>query len=99
MLLSPSLSQRVKLYLKPVGGKSTCHLISMIIDTLLAWAFMGAHIYYVFFSNFEFATNKIMLIMIGTCFTSIFLIYSMVDAIRFLPNWCDKSFYIASCIL
>jgi hypothetical protein len=91
--------QRTKLYLKPVYGRWKCNLLCVLLDTLLSWAFTASYIYYVFFASFEFSTNKIMMIMVGTCFTSIFLMYSIFDAIRFLPNWCDKFFYILSCLL
>ena len=100
MLEDPTLAQRVRMYLKPVPGKRyCCNLFALLLDTLLAWCFVGAHMYYVYFSHFDFKTDKIMLIMIGTGITSIFLIYSVFDAIRFLPGWCDKTLYVISCVL
>ena len=98
MMFNPSLSQRVSLYLKPIGPTSTnCKLAMLIFDTILTWVFVGCTINYIFTEKFKVGTDKTMLLLIGPCFTTTFLIFTIVDAIRYLPRWSDKFLYVLSC--
>jgi hypothetical protein len=100
MMMNPSLSQRVSLYLKPIGGSSsTCKLLFLLLDTAFTWIFVGCAINYIFTEKFKEGTDKTMLLLIGPCFTCTFLIFVIVDAIRYLPKWSDKFLYALSCAL
>jgi hypothetical protein len=83
-----------------VGGSSSrCKFFGLIFDTLLSWAFFVLLINYIFTEKFEKQSDKTMLLLIGPCFTGTFLIYTIFDAIRYLPYWSDKFLYTVSCIL
>ncbi len=40
-----------------------------------------------------------MQVIIGVGIVTCVLVYSIVDAIRFLPRWSDKVMYVTSCLL
>jgi hypothetical protein len=40
-----------------------------------------------------------MQVIIGVGIVTCVLVYSIVDAIRFLPRWSDKVMYVMSCLL
>jgi len=96
-MFNPSLSQRVALYLKPIGGSTACKLSMLLLDTALTWVFIGCTINYIFTEKFAKGTDKTMLLLIGPCFTTTFLIFTIVDAVRYLPRWSDKFLYVLSC--
>jgi hypothetical protein len=98
MMLTPDLEQRVKLYLKPIGGSYCAALWLMILDTVLSWLFVFSHIWYMFFAKYDHVTDKLMLAIIGPAFTGVFWIYAFFDAFRFLPRWYDKLLYFISCL-
>lgn len=99
MMLTPGLAQRVKLYLKPIQSNYCIPLVGLLLDTVMSWVFIFAHVWYIFFAEYDHSTDKLMLAIIGPCFTGAFWIYSIGDAIRFLPRWYDKILYVFSCIL
>jgi len=100
MKTRPNFSQRIRLYLKPISGIGTNWLLfGLLLDTALSWAFFGVLINYVFTGKFVEGTDKTMLLLIGPAFTGTFLIYSIFDAIRYLPYWTDKFLYVLSCAL
>ena len=74
-------------------------MILFILDIILSIAFMIGHIYYFTVLSFESQSDHILHILLGAGFTSIILVYSFSDGMRFLRSNFDKILYLISCCM
>lgn len=95
----PNLEERAHLYLKPTDYNHWVLITIIFIDMLLSWVFIFFQIDYVLTWRFESLNDKTMQMMIGFGIVGVVVCYSIVDAIRFLPNYLDKSLYILSSLM
>ena len=88
------------MHLKPSDSK-TPFLDGFLFfaDWILAVTFQITHIYFFVIADFKQENNHVLHVLIGAGFTTMILIYSITDGVRFLRSHFDKLLYLLSCLL
>ena len=98
-MLDPDFTTRVRLYLKPKKASILLQTVLLLLDTLMAQAYIACQIYFVVFHTFKQDEDKVIQVLVAFGFTGAILIYVIGDASRFLTSWFDRILYIISCLL
>ena len=98
-LIRPDLHVRMRLYLKPNRGSIPLQLCLVILDTLLACAYLSGQFAYVIKGSYSEMQDKLMQLLIGFGLTGAIMFYCIADAVRFLRSWPDRILYALSCVL
>ena len=96
----PSLSENMRIYLKPMTQKRTCcHFLLLMLDFFLSASFIPMQWYYLHTNNFHCTNDKVLQALIGAGSLSLAILYAIFDGSRFLKSKCDILLYFFSCIL
>mmetsp|Transcript_4170 Transcript_4170/g.7069 ORF Transcript_4170/g.7069 Transcript_4170/m.7069 type:complete len:182 (-) Transcript_4170:285-830(-) len=90
----------VKVHLKPGNlERAWLHFLLFYLDFWMSLLFQVVHIYFFIVAEFKEENNHVLHVLIGAGFTTIILIYSITDGIRFLRSYFDKLLYLIACLL
>ena len=98
-LMKPDLEVRMRLYLKPNRGSILLQLCLVLLDTILACAYISGQFAYVIAGSYTEMQDKLMQLLIGFGLTGAIMFYCIADAVRFLRSWPDRILYAFSCVL
>ena len=98
-LVTPDLEVRMRLYLKPNRGSIPFQLCLVLLDTILACAYLSGQFAYVISGDYSDLQDKLMQLLIGFGLTGAIMFYCIADAVRFLRSWPDRILYAFSCVL
>ena len=85
--------------MKPKIENVCAHYVLFFFDSFAALVFQISHIYYFTTCDFSDENDHVLHVLIGAGFTTIVLVYSFTDGVRFLRSNFDKLLYLISCIL
>lgn len=94
-----SFKESMHIHFKPSNNRYYLNFILFLIDIIGSIVFQIGHIIFFIKNDFEDENDHVLHVLIGAGFTSIMLVYSFSDGVRFLRSNVDKVLYFISCLL
>lgn len=96
--LTPNLSQRCQLYLKP-KNQSSSHFVLLLADTFVCWSFLFFQFAWATTNSFPSVNERVMFYLVCYGLVACVFAYCLMDGLRFCKSWTDRVLYVLSCAL